>query len=115
MGDSPILEFPITYSLFETRAFAQGTLSRFLKYKALLAKQTQYLMLFFHIDELTDPLSGPNEQTALSPAIISLFRKHLKSLQASGARFLTCSEARTRWLGDGEAAAGAAVATAQTS
>ena len=104
-GGSGTLEIPITYSLFDTRTFAHGCFSRFLRYKALMARSARYLMLFFHIDELTNGATGPDQHTDPDPAMLRHFREHLISLQKDGAQFLTCSEARTRWLRDGLAAA----------
>jgi len=99
-GTSEIVELPITYSLFDASTIAHGCFSRYFRYKALLAGQTQYLMLFFHIDELTSIASGPDEKTSPDPAMLRHFRDHLTNLKNCGARFVTCSTARSRWLGE---------------
>ena len=100
-GTSGILEFPITYSLFDAKRPAQGYFSRYLKYKALLAGRTQYLMLFFHIDELTRIARGPDSRSEPDTAMLRHFRAHLMALQTHGAQFLTCSAARSHWLREG--------------
>jgi hypothetical protein len=98
VGNSAIAEFPITYSLFDASRPTRGPLYRFLKYKVLLAGETRYLMLFFHIDELTSCATGPDEQTAPDAGMLKHFRHHLKALQRCGAQFVTCSAARSHWL-----------------
>ena len=97
-GGAATVEFPITYSLFDSSTFRRGLLCHYVKLKALMAKKTRYLTLFFHIDEVTRIGTGPDEKAEADMAIIHHFRTHLAGLKRTGARFLTCSEAREHWL-----------------
>jgi hypothetical protein len=105
-GGSVIVEFPISYSLFDSRTLIHGALASFLRHKALRAAgRAQYLMLFFHIDELTKPMTGPDTQTELDLGMLRHFKDHLTVLQSNGAQFLTCSAARNHWVRNGAAEA----------
>ena len=104
-GTSAVVEFPIAYSLFDARTLAQGSFSRYLRYKALLAGGTRYLTLFFHIDELTRTSSGPDRKAEPDAPTVQHFRNRLARLQNDGAEFLTCSAARDHWLRGGKNAA----------
>ena len=84
--------------MLDAKSPGRNAFCQYLKYKALMGRQTEYLMLFFHIDELTSTCSGPDEKTRLDKAMLAHFRRHLKGLKNSGARFVTCSEARKQWL-----------------
>jgi hypothetical protein len=99
-GTSGVVEFPISYNVFDAKSPGRNAFCRYLKFKALAGKQTEYLMLFFHIDELTSPDTGPDEKTQPDVAMLSHFRAHLKGLKRSGAKFVTASEARKLWLVD---------------
>jgi hypothetical protein len=97
-GNSGVVEFPIAYSLFDAKRPRRNAFGRYLVRRAFLAKRTQYLMLFFHIDELTRRSTGPDLKTEPDEAMLEHFKRHLKSLKNAGAQFVTCSEARKRWL-----------------
>ena len=97
-GTSQIVEFPITYSLFDSRMPAQRMLLNCLRFSQLLRGGTRYLMIFFHIDELTRFDSRRDSETGVNLTMTRHFTKHLTALKNSGAEFLTCSAARSRWL-----------------
>ena len=97
-GSSGIVELPITYSLFALKRWPQEFLSRYFRYRASMMGGVGYLMLFFHIDELTAAESGPDDKARLDSDMIQHFRRHLIDLKKQGARFLTCSAARSYWL-----------------
>jgi hypothetical protein len=97
-GNSEIVEFPIAYSLSDAKRPRRSAFSRYLIRRASLAQKAQYLMLFFHIDELTKRSTGPNDKTEPDEAMLNHFKRHLESLKNIGAQFVTCSEARKQWL-----------------
>ena len=98
-GAASIAEFPITYSLFDSIALKNRTFASYLRQKARLVDRPQYLMLFFHIDEVTSQMTGPDSHTQVDTAMVDHFTQHLRAFQRNGARFFTCSAARNHWLG----------------
>ncbi|GAI90486.1 unnamed protein product, partial [marine sediment metagenome] len=60
-GCSSVLEFPIFSGLVESQRLVHSFVRHLTLWKARLGSSTTFLTLFFHIDELLDPRSGPNE------------------------------------------------------
>src|ERR1051326_518158 len=101
-GRSPLVEFPIAYSLYEARAFKQQLLYKHVVKQAGRHSGTTFLVIFFHIDELLLATSGPDLESKPEPLVVRHFAQHLSWLKSEGARFMVFSDARRHWLDSAE-------------
>ena len=101
-GNFPILEFPITYSIYEARAFKQKLLYKFIVERGNKQSGERVLVIFFHIDELLLAESGPDLDSEPDASMLRHFAEHLSWLKSLGARFTVFSEARRHWLSRAE-------------
>lgn len=94
-GNSVVVEFPVHFNIM--RLISPSYLLCHLPFFIRLVRMPQpaFLVLFFHIDELTDPRTGPDDQTKLATKENRATFNLLKRLQRmSGIQFLTFSQAR---------------------
>jgi hypothetical protein len=94
-GKSQIVEFPVNFSLLSLLnpmyLFAHSIfLSRIKK-----SQGSEFLVLFFHIGEVTDPMTGPNEFTKIRFDVLERMSQLLYTFKKSETtKFVTFSEAK---------------------
>jgi hypothetical protein len=71
-GGSLVLEFPIFSGLLESRRPIYALLRNIALWRASSASWNTFVTFFFHIDELLNPQSGPNELAEVERGVVQL-------------------------------------------
>jgi hypothetical protein len=94
-GSSTLLEFPIFSGLLESRRPIHAFVRHLTLLRASLASNATFLTFFFHIDELLDRRSGPNDSAVVDMNIVRFLSDIIATLRDRGnTAFLSMSEAR---------------------
>jgi hypothetical protein len=93
-GSSRVLEIPIWHNILDLASLPHGMSFALNLFRSRFHRSTTYVMLFFHIDEITVSGEVPDDRTAYDGAAIGRMERVLAGLQSiRGAEFVSISEA----------------------
>jgi hypothetical protein len=97
-GEARVLEFPISAGILQPRGVVHSLLRRVAVLWAGLDAHSTFLTFFFHIDEMLDPRSGPNEKAEPDGSSIRLIADMIEGLQSRGdIEFLSIGDGRRKF------------------